>query len=283
MWTTRTGGFPVGFRECFPASLEWALPHDFGVIDLTGGATEKVALAHEAGLRVGAVDLPNWRELITADQDGRDRAVRAAGEFVRVCTSDGPLTFMTIMLPRDPELERRENFEHMLAAYTDLANVLEECDARIVIEGWPGPGALCCTPEGYRAFFERCPSDRIGVNYDPSHLIRMGIEPLRFLREFADRVFHVHAKDTELSPENFYEYGHEIPATFAPAPAHGQWAWRYTIPGHGQMRWSKAFAILEERGYGGCVCVELEDADFGGTEALKQEGLTLAGAFLSGC
>ena len=58
-----------------------------------------------------------------------------------------------------------------------------------------------------------------GVNYDPSHLMRMNIDPLRFLYEFGNRVYHVHGKDTEWLSDNLYDYGSEQPATFAKPPA----------------------------------------------------------------
>ena len=41
----------------------------------------------------------------------------------------------------------------------------------------------------------------MSANFDPSHLIRMGIDPLRFLEEFIDSVYHVHGKDTEILAE----------------------------------------------------------------------------------
>ena len=149
--------------------------------------------------------------------------------------------------------------------------------------GWPGPGALCCTPEGYRAFFAECPSPALGVNYDPSHLIRMGIDPLRFLHEFADRVFHVHGKDTEISSENLYEYGSEQPPTFGKSVPFGGNHWRYTIPGHGLTSWVEIFRILVAHGYDGCVCIELEDANFNGSEEGEKEGLLQGARFLTSC
>lgn len=59
--------------------------------------------------------------------------------------------------------------------------------------------------------------------------------------------------------------------------------WRYAIPGHGQMRWSKALAILKDAGYGGMISIELEDANFNGTEEGEKQGLLLARRFLEGC
>jgi sugar phosphate isomerase/epimerase len=153
----------------------------------------------------------------------------------------------------------------------------------LAIEGWPGPGALCCTPEGYRAAFRECPSPAVGINYDPSHLIRMGIDPVRFLQEFPDRVRHVHGKDTELNLDGIYEYGTEQPATFAEAHGFGAHHWRYTIPGHGCTPWVQVFDILHKSGYQGAVCIELEDENFNGSESGEKQGLLVGGAFLASC
>ncbi len=115
------------------------------------------------------------------------------------------------------------------------------------------------------------------------YLARMGIDPLRFLSEFASRVYHVHGKDTEILGERLYEYGNLQPATFAKPLRFGEQCWRYTIPGHGQMRWTAGLRILAEAGYKGCVSVELEDGEFVGSEAGEKMGLTLARKFLEGC
>jgi len=187
------------------------------------------------------------------------------------------------MLPEDPGAPPREVFDAMVSSYTELAPVLEAHKAKIVIEGWPGPGALCCTPESYRAFFEACPSPALGVNYDPSHLIRMGIDPLRFLEEFMGRVYHVHAKDTELFDDERYEYGTEQKPLFGASPRFGGPFWRYTLPGHGVMRWKKAFGMLQPAGYSGCVSVELEDCHFSGRQETEQAGLIASSRFLQSC
>ena len=123
----------------------------------------------------------------------------------------------------------------------------------------------------------------MGINYDPSHLIRMNIDPLRFLGEFGDRVYHVHGKDTAILTENLYEFGSEQPPTFAkPAPYSGM-HWRYTIPGHGVTRWVEVFRQLESRGYNGCVSIELEDANFYRQAEAEQAGILAGASFLTGC
>jgi len=60
-------------------------------------------------------------------------------------------------------------------------------------------------------------------------------------------------------------------------------AWRYTIPGHGQMRWLKAFQILKAAGYQGAVSIELEDENFNTGEAGEKQGILSGSHFLASC
>lgn len=287
---TRTGGFPIGFRLIWGAEwqkdpdklITWAKEKGFGALDVPANVALATKVA-QAGLRLGSVDLAEKKLMISPDKAKRADAVARNAEHIKACAALGPVNFFTGMSPENPDAPRKENFAHMAAAYSALAPTLEQYNGRVVIEGYPAPGALCCTPETYRALFKECPSKAIGVNYDPSHLIRMGIDPIRFLSEFGERVYHVHGKDTELLPERLYEYGTFQPLTFGERIKFGDTYWRYTIPGHGQMRWGEAFRILKEFGYTGCVSIELEDANFNGTEDGERTGLIQAGHFLQGC
>jgi sugar phosphate isomerase/epimerase len=286
---TRTGQFPIGFRRGgtewqkeIGSLIDWAKANDLSCIDLGRDADQVGQAVLDAGLRVGSVDLPNNKGMISPDQNTRTQALATNADFIRRCAHLGQVNYFLVMLPEKPELPRSENFGYMVESFRQLAPVLAENNARLVIEGWPGPGALCCTPESYRAFFEQVPSAAMGVNYDPSHLLRMGIDYLRFLREFGGRVYHVHGKDTELLAEGLYEYGAEQPATFAKPIHFGAFAWRYTIPGHGQVRWVEVMRALQELGYQGCVSIELEDANFNGATESEQFGILQGARFLAG-
>jgi sugar phosphate isomerase/epimerase len=287
---TRTGDYPIGFRQGggtwrrdAERVIRWMEANGLEVIDLGRDANETAQPYLDAGLQVGSVDLAEWNGMISADAGQRAEAVARNAEYIHACAALGMKRHFVVMLPQNPDLPRSANFGYLVESFGQLVPVLEEHRAHIVAEGWPGPGALCCTPEGYRALFREVPSTAMGINYDPSHLIRQGIDPVRFLHEFGDRVFHVHGKDTELIPENLYEYGHEQPPTFAQRYAFGAMAWRYTIPGHGVMRWPVAFRILKGCGYAGCVSIELEDASFNGDEDTEKLGILQGARFLEGC
>ena len=287
---TRTGNFPIGFRRLWfdwhkdlNALLSWARENQFGAIDLGMDADQTAGPALKTGLQPGSVDLAVWQKMISPDKGVRDEAVAKNSAYIKACAAFGPMNHFLVMLPEKPELPRKENFSYMVESFRKLAPVLEAHQARIVIEGWPGPGALCCTPEGYEAFFKECPSSSMGVNYDPSHLLRMGIDPLRFLREFAGRVYHVNGKDTELLDEGLYRYGNTQESTFGKPHGFGGMNWRYTIPGHGAVRWVEIFRILADAGYKGAVSIELEDENFMAGPGAQKAGILHARDFLQSC
>lgn len=290
MLTTRTGSFPIGFRRGWSdwqrnldGLIAWAKENQLGVVDLGNDADTLAEQVLAAGLQIGSVDLPNWQGLITEDVAEREAAVAQQVAYVEKLAPLGVKNYFLVMLPKDTSKSRAENFALMVEGLNLLVPTLEKHGARLVIEGWPGNGALACTPESYSATFTAVPSKSVGINYDPSHLLRMGIDPVRFLAEFVDRVYHVHGKDTERFPEAQYEFGTEIGATLAKGHGFGSLAWRYTIPGHGETRWGRVFEILKEAGYSGAVCIELEDENFNGTEEGDKLGIVLGAQFLAGC
>lgn len=289
MFHTQTGNFPIGVRRGWSqwqkdlsGLTSWAKESGFSVLDL-GRTAEDVAPVVAAGLKVGSIDLLEWQPMLSSDAGKRADSLAKNIEYIATCAAAGATNFFCVMLPEDPALPRTENFGYVVEALNGLAPALEQSGGKLVMEGYPGPGALCSTPETYRAAFKEVPSMAIGINYDPSHLLRMGIDPVRFLKEFGSRVFHVHGKDTELLAEDLYEYGWEQPATFKETPAFGSTAWRYTIPGQGNTPWGELFRILKAGGYSGAVSIELEDRDYNGSEAGEKRGFLAAASFLSAC
>jgi sugar phosphate isomerase/epimerase len=233
-------------------------------------------------LRIGTADLITWEEMISPDAGKRKEAVAKNAEYIRACTKVGANVFFMCMLPEDKARPRKENFGYMVESYRELKPAFEENGAYLAIEGWPGPGSLVCTPETYRAFIEQVDSPNMGVNYDPSHLVRMGIDPIRFLREFVSHVFHVHGKDTMIIEENLYQYGNLQEATFGMPYHYGGMNWRYTIPGHGLSDWKTILSILADSGYKGCVSIELEDHFYNDTEFDQKQGVLQGVKFLAG-
>jgi sugar phosphate isomerase/epimerase len=288
MLSTSTGGFAIGFRRGWSAwqqdlngLSDWALESGLGVVDLGSDVVTSAPIVTAKGLKVGSGDLLHWSGLLSPDAGKRAEAVAANIAHIEAAAPLGVTNYFAVMLPEDPKRPRVENFGYMVESLNALTPVLEANNSHIVIEGWPGEGALCCTPEGYRAAFAECPSLAIGINFDPSHLIRMGIDALRFLQEFPERVFHVHGKDTEIFREMIYELGYEQPPTFAKGHGFGTATWRYTIPGHGEFPWKRGLKVLADAGYQGAVSIELEDEDYNTDETGEKIGLLAGANFLT--
>ena len=82
--------------------------------------------------------------------------------------------------------------------------------------------------------WEIIPDDNFGLNLDPSHLVLQMIDYERVVREFKDKIFHVHAKDLHIDCEGV------IPQR---GPSQGM-GWQVPrLPGLGDMDWGKLFAI----------------------------------------
>lgn len=288
---TRTGGFGIGIRRTggawqrdLPAFARWAKEVGFGGLDLGRITKEEAGILAQEGLRIGTVDL-DTSGLMDNDSVKRQEAIARAVSYVQEATALGAKYFFLVVMT-DPAMNRAESHARAVESYAPIVAALDANGASLAIEGWPGGSphlpALCCTPESCRRFIADLGGKGVGLNYDPSHLIRMGIDHIRFLKEFLPYIRHAHGKDTELYSEALYEYGLYQPSIFTKAHGWGEQVWRYTIPGHGSARWTEIFAILANNGYTGMVSVELEDENFNGTEAGERAGLLHSLSFLNG-
>jgi sugar phosphate isomerase/epimerase len=289
---TRTGSFPIGFRRGWSdwqknltEVIAFAKSNGFETIDVEDLSAEQIRPILDAGLRIGSVDVKRpWSALASADAGKRKAAVAAAAERIRSAAALGVRNFFAVVFPEEDARPVRESFGFIVDGYAALAAAIRGSGAKIVMEGYPGSypwyPAHCCTPASLREFFKETADPALAINFDPSHLIRMGIDPVRFLGEFAGRVGHVHGKDTEIFPERVYEFGTLQQSALADPFPFGGHFWRYAIPGKGIAPWTKMLGMLKEAGYDGAVSIELEDKDFNGTEAGEKRGLIAARDYL---
>ena len=273
----------IGFRipgrareTSFEELCAWATKTGFGSIDLGSANAEQIQTARAAGLEIGTIDLPGTSQLISTDPEKQAAGVEAAKAAIAATAEQGADKMFCVFVPEDQTRRRAQCFEVWKETFPAVAAFAEEKGVRIAMEGWPGPGpsypALGCTPEMWRAMFAAVPSKAFGLNFDPSHLIRIGIDWKRALDEFGDRVIHCHGKDTDFDAERLYEHGNLGP-TFRSAVAFGESWWRYTIPGEGTVNWGWLIGRLEDFGFNGVVSVELEDYRYHETWELQKDGL----------
>jgi len=288
--TTRSG-FPIGFRRGWSdwqkndlkTLAAWAKQSGFDAVDLTRATADDIKTLASAGLRLGSVDLIDFGNLMHNDAGKRKELIAQNVAYVKEIAATGATkNLFTVVIPGDPAKKRSENYDLMLEAYGPIAEACKNAGASLAVEGWPGGApyfaSLVCTPETVRSFLKDI-GPAAGLNYDPSHLIRLGVDHVRFLKEFVPHVKHVHAKDTDVDADALYEFGTQ-PATFAKPHGFGEWTWRYTLPGHGVARWGEIFKLLKSAGFNGVVSVELEDENFNGSEEGEQRALLASLAYL---
>ena len=188
---------------------------------------------------------------------------------VAVVTGPGPMGY-------DPSVSLEKNVERYKKVYSQVAKVAEDNGVKIAFENWPGAGpfaegaSLSITPEAWGLMFDAVPSKQIGLEFDSSHLLWQWIDPFAAFDEFCDRVYVLHAKDTEIFENRVKRDG-----------VFGKDWWRYRLPGFAKFDWHRLFAMAHERGYKDAVIIEHEDPVFDGDR--RQEGFHRCGQFLKGC
>jgi sugar phosphate isomerase/epimerase len=177
---------------------------------------------------------------------------------------------------RDQHKPPEAAFAEVLEQWPPIVKYAKERGVRIAIENcpmifttdeWPGGRNLAYSPALWRRLFEAMPGDTLGLNLDPSHLVWQFIDVQRVVREFAGKIYHVHAKDLEIDRDGLYQNGVMSLGIGWQVPR---------LPGLGEVQWNRFIASLVAAGYDGVVSVEHEDRAFeGNLEAIKR-GFLLA-------
>jgi sugar phosphate isomerase/epimerase len=148
---------------------------------------------------------------------------------------------------------------------------IENCPMAFTEDEWPGGKNLARSPSIWRRMFADIPSESFGLNYDPSHMVWQHMDYIRPLREFADKLFHIHAKDVRIDRQRLDDVG--IMAT--PLEFHTP-----KLPGLGEIDWGMFFSVLTDVGYEGPVCIEVEDRAYEGSLASRKGALIQSARYL---
>jgi sugar phosphate isomerase/epimerase len=208
----------------------------------------------------------------------------AAAHFRRVVAAAPLLGVDTVngFVGRDWRRTVDDNWPRFLEVWRPLVRLAEEHGVRIGIENcpmlftadeWPGGKNLFTTPAVWRRAFADLDSPAFGLNYDPSHFVIQGMDPLGPLEEFKGKLFHLHAKDVKLDRAAIADVGRfDFPL---------RWH-QPRIPGYGEIDWGAFMAEVTRVGYDGPVCIEVEDDTFGRSLAGRQRALRVARNALEG-
>ncbi len=160
-----------------------------------------------------------------------------------------------------------EGFEYFARMWNPIFDVFDEFGVKFALEVHPTEIAfdIVTAKRALRAVNNRT---AFGFNFDPSHLHWQMVNPVLFLREFSDRIYHVHLKDAALQLDgrsgilsSHLNFGD---------PRRG---WDFRSLGRGQINFEEIIRTLNHIGYQGALSVEWEDSgmerEHGAREALE--------------
>ena len=270
---------------------DWAAEHGFSDIEC-GPSLPLEEADYEAVLDKGEIGISTLiycRNYLSTDEEEAkrhiselERRIVFAGRYgiEKVVTSTGiDKTIEEGIYDRDPNVKDRANMirkipirsmDKFLKTFDQVFELAEKYNVKICFENCPLMGNIAISPVMWKAIFERTGSDKIGLAYDPSHLIWEFIDPYSPIEEFSDKIIHFHAKDTLIHRDKLVRGG--ILTDFS-------W-WEYKIPGSGELDWKKMFKMLKKIGYNGVISVEHEDRDFEGSTEAVERGLLKSKEFL---
>ena len=109
----------------------------------------------------------------------------------------------------------------------------------------------------------------IGVNFDPSHLLWQGMDPVSVIRELKDAIYHVHAKDVKVDSINTAVNG-VLDTKHYSNEINRSWIFRTIGYGNDTAYWKNIFSTLRIIGYDGAVSIEHEDSLINRFEGLEK-------------
>jgi sugar phosphate isomerase/epimerase len=171
------------------------------------------------------------------------------------------------MFPPVPAEMIERGYQDFADRWNPILDVFDEEGVRFAHEVHPSEIAYdyWTTKRSLEAIGHR---SAFGLNFDPSHFMWQDLDPVGFLWDFQDRIYHVHLKESrkQLDGRNG-RLGSHLPWA---DPRRG---WDFVSTGHGDVPWESIFRMLNFIGYEHSMSVEWEDAGMdrltGGPEALE--------------
>lgn len=265
--------WPVGKADRRYAGVTHVNVTDFDI----ARAIEVKKAASQHGISISG--LGYYPNPLSPDEFEADNAISHIHNVITAAAELG-VQQMNTFIGRDWTKSVEANWDRFLEVWKPIVKHAEKHQVRIGIENcpmlfsadeWPGGKNLAISPAIWRRMFEAIPSDNLGLNYDPSHLAWMQMDPVEPLWEFKDRIFHVHAKDVRVDRRRLNDVG----ILAHPLEYHSP-----KLPGMGDVNWGRFFSVLGEIGYNGPVCVEVEDRAFEDSMESRKASLRVSHTFL---
>jgi len=158
-----------------------------------------------------------------------------------------------------------DGFKLLAERFHPILDVFAECGVKFALEVHPTEIAFDIYT-AQRALEALDFRPEFGFNFDPSHLIWQGVDPVEFIRAFPDRIYHVHMKDAIVTLDG-------KSGILSSHLNFGDWkrGWDFRSLGHGGVNFEEIIRALNVIGYTGPLSVEWEDSgmdrDHGAREA----------------
>jgi len=210
-----------------------------------------VALARDRNLFVSSITY--FGNQLDADSGKRSELRARTEEFAEAIGETGVPIFV-IFPGRDDNADDEANYDDFAEFANRLIRKTTSSGLVFAIENWPGPknDFIGTTPKGWQELFKRIPDRRFGLEFDPSHLIRIGVDPYAAMDAVKDRIAILHAKDTAIDAATQQAVGY-----------HGKGWWQYKLPGQGLLGWQRFLRQARTNGFDGTLSIEHEDAAYG--------------------
>jgi sugar phosphate isomerase/epimerase len=218
---------------------------------------DPIDFRHEAivGSKVwGDGDPEGVRQRAAEEMKHTARLAKALGVDTVVGFTGSSIWQYVAMFPPVPEKVIDAGYQDFADRWNPILDVFDECGVRFAHEVHPSEIAYdyWTTVRTLEAIGHR---EAFGLNWDPSHFMWQGIDPVSFIWDFKDRIYHVDCKDTKLRPTGRNTVmGSHLPWG---DPRRG---WDFVSAGRGDVPWESSFRALTAIGYTGPISVEWEDA-----------------------
>lgn len=265
---------------CWPVSKAERRYAGVTHLDVAQFTDADVKKAHDLGAKHGVAisGLGYYPNVLSPD---REESIKCIAHLEQVILAAHRLKIgrVNTFIGRDWTKSVEDNWPRMVEVWKPLVRLAEDHDIKIGIENcpmlftkdeWPGGKNLGHSPAIWRRLFAEL-GPNLGLNYDPSHMIWQQMDYLKPIREFPDRLFHIHAKDVRLDRHKLDDVG---------ILAHPNLYHTPKLPGLGDVNWGQFFSALSDAGYDGPVCVEVEDRAYEGSVERRKESLRQSHTYL---
>jgi sugar phosphate isomerase/epimerase len=233
----------------------------------------------QAETKVSISALGYYPNCLSSDAETAETAVAHLKRLIEFAPKLG-INRVNTFIGRNEKLSVDDNWPLVLKTWKPIVDLAEKVNVKIGIENcpmffskdeWPGGKNIAHSPKIWSRLFGDLGSPNLGLNYDPSHLVWQQMDYLLPLTQFADRIFHVHAKDVRID----YDKLNQVGILANPNEYHTP-----KLPGLGSINWGNFFSVLLDSGYRGPVCVEVEDRAYEGSLETRIDSLRQSHCYL---